>query len=134
LTARYLLDTNIISDFIRHPSGKVAEYIRQVGNGSVATSIVVAGELRFGVRKTPESRFATRVEATLQAMQVLALDQPADDAYARTRLALEAAGTPIGANDLLIGAHSLALGLILVTDNVHEFTRIPGLKVENWLR
>ena len=134
MTGRYLLDTNILSEFIRRPLGSVAERIRQVGVESVATSIVVAAELRFGVHKTPASRFAARVEETLQTLRVLALDHPADQAYARTRTALEAAGTPISANDMLIGAHALALDMILVTDNVREFARIPGLKVENWLR
>ena len=134
MSAEYLLDTNIVSDLIRHPFGTVSTRIKELGQDSVATSIVVAAELRFGVAKTPSTRLATRIEEALQALPVLPLEQPVDETYAATRAALEAAGTPISANDTLIGAHALALGLILVTDNVREFARIPGLKVENWLR
>jgi tRNA(fMet)-specific endonuclease VapC len=62
------------------------------------------------------------------------LDAPSDGHYASLRTALERAGTPIGANDMLIAAHALATDSILVTDNVKEFSRVPGLKIENWLR
>ncbi len=134
MSARYLLDTNIVSDFIRNPVGRVAVRLRQFELGAAATSIVVAAELRFGVRKAPSVRLEARINDALEALQVLPLDQPADEAYARTRVALEVAGTPIGANDLLIGAQALSLGMIMVTDNVREFERIPGLVVENWLR
>ncbi len=71
--------------------------------------------------------------AALQTIPVLPLDVPADAGYGRIRATLEAAGQTIGLNDLLIGAHAQALGLTLVTDNVREFSRIPGLSVENWL-
>ena len=67
-------------------------------------------------------------------IEVLPLETPADDAYGSLRAALERAGTPIGANDMIIAAQALSLGLIMVTDNVREFSRVPGLKVENWLR
>jgi Predicted nucleic acid-binding protein, contains PIN domain len=66
-------------------------------------------------------------------MTVLALDAPVDAAYADIRAYLERQGTPIGANDLLIAAHALALHLPLATDNIREFSRVPGLRVENWL-
>ena len=90
----YLLDTNILSDLVRHPGGKVARRIEIVGEKRVCTSLVVAAELR---------------------------------------IALEHSGTPIGPNDMLIAAHALALDLILVTANVREFARVPGLIMENWL-
>lgn len=64
---------------------------------------------------------------------MLPLDIPADADYGAIRAELEAAGQPIGMNDLLIAAHAQALGLTLVTDNTREFSRIPGLKLENWL-
>lgn len=72
--------------------------------------------------------------AVLSALDVLPIDAAADHCYAGIRLTLERAGTPIGANDLLIAAHALALDLTLVTDNIGEFRRVPGLRVENWLR
>ena len=64
---------------------------------------------------------------------MLPIDAPADDAYAAIRTGLEAAGLPIGANDLWIAAHARTLGAIMVTANVSEFSRVPGLNVENWL-
>ncbi len=64
---------------------------------------------------------------------MLPLDIPADAEYGDIRAELEAAGQPMGANDLLIAAHACALGLTLVTDNTREFSRLPRLKVENWL-
>ena len=62
------------------------------------------------------------------------LDAPADERYAVVRDHLARDGKPIGANDLLIAAHALALEATLVTDNTGEFSRVPGLKIENWLR
>ena len=134
MSFRFLLDTNIVSQIVHHPSGVVSQRIERAGQATVATSIIVVAELRFGVRKKGSLKLADQLETVLGALPVLAFERPADDAYAVVRAALEAAGTPISANDTLIGAHALALGLILVTDNVREFARIPGLKVENWLR
>ncbi|HEX2590735.1 MAG TPA: type II toxin-antitoxin system VapC family toxin [Rhizomicrobium sp.] len=131
---RYLLDTNILSDFMRNPAGAAYRRVRQIGFSNVCTSIVVASELRFEIAKTPSSIFAQKVEELLSTILVLPLEEPADRSYAELRASLEAAGTPIGANDLLIAAHTLATGCTLVTDNVREFSRVPGLTVENWLR
>jgi tRNA(fMet)-specific endonuclease VapC len=66
-------------------------------------------------------------------MDVIPLEPPADVRYGEVRAALEAAGTPIGGNDLLIAAQALALDLVLVTNNEREFARVGGLKLENWL-
>lgn len=129
----YLLDTNIISDLIRNPAGKVAQRIAEKGEGAVCTSIVVACELRFGARKKGSALLAARVEDILSVIEVLALDADADRLYADIRTGLEANGTPIGPNDLLIAAHALALGLIMVTANTAEFSRISELPVENWI-
>jgi len=129
----YLLDTNIISDMIRNPSGMVAQQIAQRGENSVCTSIVVACELRYGARKKGSAPLAARVEAILSVLEVLPLDEDADRHYARIRAELEANGTPIGPNDLLIAAQALALDLTVVTANSGEFSRIPNLTVENWL-
>jgi len=129
----YLLDTNIISDLIRNPAGIVAQQIAEKGESAVCTSIVVACELRFGARKKGSALLAARVEEILSVIEVLALDADADRFYAEIRTELEAKGTPIGPNDLLIAAQALALGLTIVTANSAEFLRIPGLPVENWL-
>lgn len=130
---RYLLDTNILSDLVRHPSGAIAGHIRRVGEEAVCTSVVVACELRFGAARKGSERLSLQVEAVLGALDVEPLDAPADAAYGRLRLALERAGNPIGPNDMLIAAHALTLGAVMVTANVEEFARVPGLMVENWL-
>ena len=128
----YLLDTNIISDLIRNPSGPAAKRIEDVGAKAICTSIIVAAELRYGCAKKGSPKLLAKVEGVLQTIPVLPFDIPADTDYGGLRAELEAAGQPIGANDLLIAAHALALGLTLVTNNTREFGRVRGLKVENW--
>jgi tRNA(fMet)-specific endonuclease VapC len=130
----YLLDTNTISDLIKNPDGIVTRKIRHVGEVNIATSIIVAAELRFGAEKSGSLRLARKVDQALERFGVIPFGSAADQQYARIRTELESRGTPIGANDPFIAAHALALNLTLVTDNVREFSRIDGLTVENWLR
>ena len=130
----FLLGTNIVSDLIRNPQGQIASHVRKVGEGRVATSIVVAAELRYGAEKKASLRLTRQLEAVLGVLLVLPFETPADEFYGRVRQQLEALGSPIGSNDLLIAAHALSLGRTLITDNTREFTRVRGLKVENWLR
>ena len=134
MTHRYLLDTNAVSDLVRAPQGRVAARIAKAGEAAVATSVIVAAELRFGAAKKGSARLTAQVEAILGAMTVLPVEPPVDRTYAQVRVDLEAAGRPIGANDLLIAAHALTLGLILVTDNTREFRHVKGLRSENWVR
>jgi len=129
----YLLDTNILSDLVRNPQGRVAASIAQVGEKSVCTSVVVASELRFGAAKRNAPKLTAQVDAILAALEIRPFDIPADREYAKLRLYLEQAGMPIGPNDMLIAAHALALESTLVTANTGEFARVPGLAVENWL-
>ena len=79
------------------------------------------------------SAFNEPIESILSGLDIISLDEPTDERYTELRTAVERAGTPIDPNDMLIAAHALALGLILVTANVDEFSRVPGLVVENWL-
>jgi tRNA(fMet)-specific endonuclease VapC len=130
----YLLDTNIVSDLVRHPQGRVAQRIRDVGEGQVCTSIIVAAELRYGATKKGSVTLAAQADTVLTALEVLPLEAPADAVYGRLRTGLEQRGQPIGANDLLIAAQAMALGHVLVTDNEREFERIDDLRCENWLR
>ena len=130
---RYMLDTNIISDLIRNPQGKAAKRVAKVGEDNVCTSIIVAAELRYGCAKSGSERLLKAVEDLLGEIAVLPFDVPADAEYGGIRSALEAAGKPIGSNDLLIAAHAAATGATIVTANAGEFKRIRGLKVENWL-
>jgi tRNA(fMet)-specific endonuclease VapC len=128
-----MLDTNIISDLIRNPRGKAARRIAKVGEDKICTSIIVAAELRYGCAKTGSARLIAAVEDVLGEISVLPFEPPADAEYGALRAALEAAGTPIGGNDLLIAAHARATGSTIVTANVDEFRRVRGLAVENWL-
>jgi len=130
---RYLLDTNIVSAVIRDPQGRVTERIREVGEANVATSIIVAAELRYGAAKKGSVRLAAQVEAVLGALEVLPFEDPADRVYGVLRAGLEQKGQPVGGNDLLIAAQALSLGFTLVTANEREFAKIEDLPCENWL-
>jgi tRNA(fMet)-specific endonuclease VapC len=131
---RYMLDTNIVSDLVRHPQGRIAEQVRKVGEAQVCTSIIVAAELRYGATKKGSQRLTAQLETVLRGLDIVPFEAPADATYGQVRTRLEQAGTPIGGNDLLIAAHALALGCTIVTDNEAEFARIDGLPRENWLR
>ncbi len=127
-----MLDTNIVSDMMRNPRGKVAERIAKVGEENLCISIITAAELRFGAAKAGSSRLSERVEAVLARVPVLPLAAPVDAHYGGIRAALEAAGRLIGPNDLLIAAHATALGATMITANVAEFRRVQGLDVQDW--
>ena len=130
---RYLLDTNILSDLIRHPQGKAARQIAKVGEDSICTSIIVAAELRYGCAKSGSAKSRKAVDDLLGEIEVLPLELPPDADYGAIRAALEIAGTPIGGNDLLIASHAKAIGAVVVTANTQEFRRVNGVKVENWV-
>jgi len=131
---RYLLDTNIVSDLVRNPQGKVARHVRKVGEQYVCTSIIVAAELRYGADKKGSPRLSSQLDAVLGVLEILPFEPPADKSYGLLRSRLEKRGTPIGGNDLLIAAQALALGYVIVTDNEREFSRVEGLRLQNWLR
>lgn len=127
-----MLDTNIVSELIRNPTGLAAQRARAAG-GAVCVSVIVAAELRYGGAKKGSPQLLRRIEEFLSEVPVLAFDVPADAEYGNIRAELEAADRPIGSNNLLIGAHAYTLGATMVTANVGEFQRIRGLNVENWL-
>lgn len=131
---RYLLDTNILSELVRNPQGRVMRHIGKVGERRVCTSIIVAAELRYGAVKKGSQRLAKQLEAILSAIDVLPFEAPADAAYGALRSLLEAAGQMISGNDLLIAAQAITLGYTIVTDNEREFARIAELPRENWLK
>jgi tRNA(fMet)-specific endonuclease VapC len=131
---RFMLDTNIVSDLVRHPHGRIAARIAEVGETRVCTSIIVAAELRSAAARKASPQMEEQLESVLRAIEVLPFESPADVVYGALRARLEEIGQPIGANDLFIAAHALALRCMLVTDNEREFARIKALPVENWLR
>jgi tRNA(fMet)-specific endonuclease VapC len=129
-----MLDTNAISDLVINPSGLVARRLGEVGETNVFTSILVSAELAYGVKKRGSDELARKVGNVIGRILVVSLDPPADSAYADIRVLLHRLGTPIGPNDLWIAAHARALDATLVTANEREFSCVPGLKTENWLR
>jgi tRNA(fMet)-specific endonuclease VapC len=131
---RYLLDTNIISALMRERDGAIARKLEDVGEERVFTSSIVQGELWFGAARKGSERLAGEVRGLFERLAVEPVSSTASQTYGELRAALERAGTPIGPNDLWIAAHALASDATLVTDNEREFGRVPGLRVENWLR
>lgn len=129
---RWLLDTNVLSELIRYPRGPLTDRIAVEPPDAIVTSVIVACELRFGARRKGAAALIERVEALLERLPVLPLDPGVDQHYAEIRHALESAGTPIGAHDLLIAAHARSIGLAVVTRNLREFERVPGLAVVDW--
>lgn len=130
---RYMLDTNIVSDLVRNPQGRVFDRIVRVGSDRLCISVITAAELRYGCAKKGSPKLLAQVETILGALDILPFDVPADSDYGGIRAELEAAGKTIGPNDLLIAAHAYALQAILVTANAEEFRRVRGLEIENWL-
>ncbi len=132
---KYLLDTNILSDLIKNPAGAAAKRIAILeSEETCCTSVIVACELRYGALKKDSSSLTNRVNQLLDSIAVLSLEADVESEYAALRVSLEQAGTPIGSNDLLIASHALAADLTLVTANEREFSRVPGLNMENWLQ
>ena len=130
----YLLDTDVLSDLVRHPRGPVSARIDDVGEDRILTSVVVVGELRYGARRSGSGALVSRVEGLLAHVRVAPLASAVAFQYARVRAELAASGTPIGPNDLWIAAHALALEATVVTGNTREFARVPRLEVVDWLR
>lgn len=128
----HLLDTNILSELVRNPRGKAALTYRSRRSTS-GTSVIVAAEVRYGLRKSRGFRLAGRAEEVLNSIPILPFEPPADRFYADIRAELTGRGVPLSPNDYWIAAHALALDCTLVTANEREFRRVPGLKVENWL-
>lgn len=129
----YLLDTNILIAALKgHPA--VRARLETTPLESLRLSAVVLGELDFGAEKSAYAeRNRARLSELTRRMPLLGLDAETAACYGRIRSHLERLGTPIGANDLWIAAQALRHASTLVTDNLREFERVPGLTVENWL-
>ena len=132
--ARYLLDTNICIYIARQRSVEVLARFEQAAPGELAMSVITYGELLYGAEKSRSRSQALEVlEALAQAIPVLPMDETVSRHYGEIRAALEQAGTPIGNNDLWIAAHARDQQLTLISNNLREFERVPGLKAENWV-
>jgi tRNA(fMet)-specific endonuclease VapC len=133
-----VLDTNICTAAVRDDR-RVASRLVQYG-GRIYIPWMVAAELKFGIEKLrlmgkSVSGLRARIERLFAVSNgVLLCTEDVLDHYAILRAQLEVAGTPIGASDLSIAAQALAEDALLITDNVREFSRVPGLRIENWLK
>ncbi|MGE3848211.1 MAG: PIN domain-containing protein [Gammaproteobacteria bacterium] len=121
-----------LSELIRNPQGTLAEKLNALDSDAICTSSVAACELRFGAELKGSVPLTERVEQRLQPLAVLSLDTPTDEHYADIRATLERSGTPIGSHDPSIAAHARSRGMTLLTRNLREFERVPGLSVEDW--
>lgn len=129
----HLLDTNACVDYLTGRYPKVVARIQGSPPEDLGVSCVVVAELRYGADHSVRRRMNhARIDALLDEIECLDFDLQAAATYGRVRAQLEVIGTPIGPNDMLIAAHALSRGLCVVTDNVAEFARVKGLKVDNW--
>ncbi len=129
----HLLDTNICSYLIRKKPPSVVERLAALGPRRAAVSVITAVELRTGadLAHTP-AKYHAILDVLLAELPILPLDARAVGAVATVRATLRRAGKPIGELDALIAGHALAVGLVLVTHNTREFSRVPGLMIEDW--
>lgn len=127
-----LLDTNICIYIINQRPPAVLARFRNYILGEIGVSSIVAAELSYGVAKTGSARNQTALEMFLAPLEILPFDDASVWAYGKLRAELEKKGQPIGSMDTLIAAHALSLNATLVTNNVREFSRVDGLRLENW--
>lgn len=130
---KYLLDTNIVIYVIKQRPLAVLDIFNR-HHGRMAISSITLAELAHGAEKSSDlSRNMAVVEDFVSRLDVLAYDDKAAWQYGNIRAMLEKAGQPIGLNDLHIAAHARSNGLTLVTNNLREFEKVPGLLLENWV-
>lgn len=130
----YLLDTDTCIHLIKRQPPHALAQLQALEISSVGISSITLSELEYGVAKSTrpqQNRLA--LAQFLAPLEVLPYDDVAASRYGPTRAFLESQGTPIGPLDTLMAAHALALGYVLVTNNEREFSRLPGLVVENWV-
>jgi len=129
-----LLDTNICIYVIKRKPAEVLQRFLAYAVGDIGVSSITVAELWYGVQKSGRpAQNREALEQFLLPLMVASFDDEAAAVYGSIRAGLERLGTPIGALDMLIAAHALALDVSLVTNNTTEFARIPGLRVENWV-
>ena len=131
----YLLDTNIVSYFVKGISDDLTTRMESGFNlQNIAISVITRAELRFGLEMMDaKDRRRTRISLLLDDLPALPWTTEAADLFGEIKAKLQRKGTPIGELDTQIGAHALAEGLILVTHNTRHFELIPHLKLEDWM-
>ena len=131
---KYLLDTNIVIYTMKNRPQKVRKQFKQ-HEGQMCISAVTLGELVFGAENSQQmDRNLADIEEFAARLEVLSFDNKAAYHFGQIRAALYRSGKPLGPYDMMIAGHARASGLILVTNNVKEFARVPGLLLENWAK
>ena len=128
-----LLDTNICIYIINQRPAQVIERFQKYRAGDLGVSSVVAAELAYGVAKSGSQKNRDALEMFLAPFEILPFDEKSVWAHGELRSYLEKRGEPIGSLDTLIAAHALSLDALLVTNNVKEFSKVPKLKLDNWV-
>jgi tRNA(fMet)-specific endonuclease VapC len=129
----YLLDTNIVIAAMKGRP-EVRTRLEAIPLSQILLSVVVLGELEFGVEKSVHpARNRSYLEELRETLPLMSLDDATSRNYGKIRADLEKRGAKIGANDLWLAAQAITEQAILVTDNVREFSRVPGLQFENWI-
>jgi len=131
---RYMLDTCICIAVIRNRNLKIFTRMAKCGKGEIGISVITLAELSYGVEKSAKpGQNAIALNEFCAPLEIWPFDMDATAHYGRIRAALEKKGETIGPLDMLIAAHALSAGCVLVSDNEREFRRVKGLKVENWI-
>jgi tRNA(fMet)-specific endonuclease VapC len=134
MSSLYMLDTDTCAFVLRRSSAVLLDRIQSVPLMQQAISVVTYAELLYGVQVSSKKKANQEaVDALVRHLRVLEWSQDAAGHYAEIRADLKKKGSMIGANDLMIAAHARSLAAIVVTNNVKDFERVKGLKVENWI-
>jgi tRNA(fMet)-specific endonuclease VapC len=132
---KYLLDTDTFSFIAREASPELMDKVREIPPDALALSVISRGEIEFGLAaNAPKRKTLERSMALLGLIATAPLPAAAAAQYRELRVYLQKKGSPIGGNDMWIAAHALAEQWTVVSNNDREFRRVPGLRVENWLR
>lgn len=129
----YMLDSNVLIDIVRNVDGMVAKHFRTKALGEIAISVIVSGEVRYGMRKRPEARSNPSMAYLLTSLRIDQVEPDVDNIYGNLRLDTERQGKGMSPNDYWIVAHALAKGAVLVSSDaaIHE-AKVAGLQVEDW--
>jgi tRNA(fMet)-specific endonuclease VapC len=130
--ALFMLDTDTVS-FALRGVGAVGERLTTQKRSELCMSAITLAELRFGATKRASRKIQRAIDAFLSGVEVLPFDDLAADHFGRIAAALSKNGEPIGQMDTLIAAHALSVGAALVTNNERHFSKVAGLRVENWV-
>ena len=129
-----LLDTNTCIYFLNRASERIVDRFKELSPSQIKLPSITVAELYYGAEKSKfKSRSRERVKRFVSTFEIVSFDEKACSAYAKIRYSLEPSGTPVGPMDLLIASIGLAHNFTLVTNNVMEFQRVKGLKLENWV-